>query len=138
VPRHVREAGAGVRVLHVEDDAVVAEVVRDLLLAHGHFVMHAPQGLAALAEIATTPFDVVLLDLDLPGLDGLELARLLRTQWPALPLVALTARADAEAEADARGAGMVGFLRKPATGEELAQAVAQHAHRRVLEATEPA
>ena len=137
VPRHVREVGAGVRVLHVEDDAVVAEVVRDLLLAHGHFVVHAPQGLAALAEIATTPFDVVLLDLDLPGLDGLELGRLLRTQWPALPVVALTARADAEAEADAREAGMVAFLRKPATGDELARAVARHAVRRAVREAVP-
>jgi CheY-like chemotaxis protein len=55
-----------------------------------------------------------------------------------LPLVALTARADAEAEADARNAGMAGFLRKPASGDDLAGAVARHAHRRTFEVAESA
>jgi signal transduction histidine kinase/CheY-like chemotaxis protein len=127
--RHVRDAVAGARVLLVEDDAVVAEVVRDLLLAHGHHVVHAAHGLAALSEAVLAPFDLALLDLDLPGLDGLELARLLRAQLPALPLVAVTARADGDAEPLARDAGMVGFLRKPVSGDALAAIVGRHARR---------
>jgi signal transduction histidine kinase/CheY-like chemotaxis protein len=128
-PRHVREAIAGARILLVEDDAVVAEVVRDMLTAHGHHVVHAAHGLAALAEAAGARFDIALLDLDLPGLDGMELARLLHAQMPDLPLVAVTARADGEAEPDARAAGMVGFLRKPVTGDALAALVDGHARR---------
>jgi CheY-like chemotaxis protein len=128
-PRHVRESRQpfGVQVLVVEDDPVVACVVRDLLQQRGHDVVHAAHALAALAECSRTVYDIVLLDLDLPGLDGLELARLLHAQQHGLPLVALTARADAHAEADTRAAGMVGFLRKPVTGEQLADAVARHA-----------
>jgi signal transduction histidine kinase/CheY-like chemotaxis protein len=123
---HVREGGPGLGVLVVEDDALVAEVVRGLLEQHGHRVMHTAHGLAALAEVSTGHFDIALLDLDLPGLDGLELARLIHAHSPHLPLVALTARADGEAEPQARAAGMVGFLRKPVTGDELAATVARH------------
>lgn len=110
--------------LLVEDDAVVAEVVCGLLARLGHGVVHAPHGLAALAELELARFDLALLDLDLPGIDGLALARLIRAKGLALPLVALTARADAEAEPAARAAGMDGFLRKPVTGDILAEAIA--------------
>jgi signal transduction histidine kinase len=112
------------QLLLVEDDAVVAEVVCGLLARLGHRVVHAPHGLAALAELDVARFDLALLDLDLPGIDGLALARLIRGQGLALPLLALTARADADAEPAARAAGMDGFLRKPVTGEILAEAIA--------------
>jgi signal transduction histidine kinase/ActR/RegA family two-component response regulator/sugar lactone lactonase YvrE len=131
--RHIRETRPSVRVLLVEDDALVAEVLRGLLELQGHQVVHAAQGLAALAEAATSKFDLVLLDLDLPGLDGLEVGRLLREQAPKLPLVALTARADGEAEAQALSAGLSGFVRKPVTGEDLAVLIARFVHRATAE-----
>ena len=113
----------GRRLLLVEDDAIVAEAMVGLLQSLGHRVMHVPHGLAALAAIATEPFDAALLDLDLPGLDGLALARMLRAQGRGLPLLAVTARSDADAEAQARAAGFDDFLRKPVTGAVLAQAL---------------
>ena len=109
--------------LLVEDDPTVAEVIAGLLRARGHRVQHVGHGLAALAEAAVQRFDLALLDLDLPGLDGLALARQLRAQGFAAPLLAVTARADAEAEPLARNAGFDGFLRKPVTGEMLAAAI---------------
>ncbi|GGA85922.1 hypothetical protein GCM10011521_25500 [Arenimonas soli] len=114
----------GRRVLLVEDDPVVAAVVQDLLRQQGHAVVHAAHGLAAMAALAAGRFDLALLDLDLPGLDGFELARLLRSRGEKLPLLALTARADGEAERQALAAGMDGFLRKPVTGAMLAEALA--------------
>ena len=117
-------AASAMQLLLVEDDAVVAEVVCGLLARLGHRVVHAPHGLAALAELEIARFDLALLDLDLPGIDGLALARLIRGKGLALPLVALPARADAEADPAARAAGMDGFLRKPVTGEILAEAIA--------------
>ena len=68
-------------------------------------------------------FDIALLDLDLPGLSGLALARQLRSQSFDVPMVAVTARADADAEPLAKAAGFDGFLRKPVTGELLALAM---------------
>jgi CheY-like chemotaxis protein len=62
-----------------------------------------------------TPFDAALLDLDLPGMDGLALARQLRIQGFAQPLIAVTARADAGAEPEAMEAGFDHFIRKPMT-----------------------
>ncbi|MGI8560992.1 MAG: two-component regulator propeller domain-containing protein [Luteimonas sp.] len=109
--------------LLVEDDATVAEVISGLLQAQGHRVTHVSHGLAALATVAATRFDLALLDLDLPGLDGLALARQLRAQGFEAPLLAVTARADGEAEPLARDAGFDGFLRKPLTGAMLAEAI---------------
>ena len=112
------------RILLVEDDPTVAEVIASLLRARGHHITHAAHGLAALAQTAAHVFDIALLDLDLPGLDGLALARQLRAQAFTAPLLAVTARADADAETLARAAGFDGFLRKPVTGEMLAEAIA--------------
>jgi CheY-like chemotaxis protein len=110
-------------ILLVEDDATVAEVIVGLLHVRGHNVTHAAHGLAALSMVGTRVFDIALLDLDLPGLGGLALARQLRSQSFDAPLVAVTARADAEAEPLAKAAGFNGFLRKPLTGELLAAAM---------------
>jgi CheY-like chemotaxis protein/two-component sensor histidine kinase len=115
--------GAGARVLVVEDDATVAEVVVGLLEAQGYRPVHAPQALAALAELARADYALALVDLDLPGMDGFDLARILRVQAPDTVLLALTARADAQAEPEAIAAGMQGFLRKPLTSELLRQAI---------------
>jgi CheY-like chemotaxis protein len=109
--------------LLVEDDPTVAEVIVGLLQAQGHRVVHAGHGLAALGESARMRFDLALLDLDLPGLDGLALARQLRAQGFDAPLLAVTARADADAEPLARAAGFEGFLRKPLTGDMLAESI---------------
>ncbi|GGD36031.1 hybrid sensor histidine kinase/response regulator [Pseudoxanthomonas indica] len=126
-PTPVATQGSGavepLNLLLVEDDATVAEVIVALLRARGHQVTHAPNGLAALGEIAAQRFDIALLDLDLPGLDGLALARQLRLGGFSAPLLAITARADAEAEPQARAAGFDAFLRKPVTGDMLAEAV---------------
>lgn len=112
------------RLLLVEDDPIVAEVMRGLLREQGHAVTHVAHGLAALSEIAARQFDAALLDLDLPGVDGLALARMLRAQGFRAPLLAVTARSDADAETQARADGFDAFLRKPVTGAQLAEALA--------------
>lgn len=115
------------RVLLVEDDETVAAVIRGLLQQRGHAVTHVAHGLAALAEVVHAEVDVMLLDLDLPGVDGLQVARLVRQREAAgvhLPIVAITARAGGQEEAQTRAAGMDGFLRKPVTGAQLQEAIA--------------
>jgi signal transduction histidine kinase/CheY-like chemotaxis protein/sugar lactone lactonase YvrE len=113
------------QVLLVEDDATIAQVISGLLAVNGHHVVHVPHGLAALSEVSNRQFDVALLDLDLPGIDGLALARQLRTLGYEMPLVAVTARSDAEAEPQARAVGFDGFLRKPVTAQLLLAKIAQ-------------
>src|SRR5690606_5453 len=94
----------GLQLLLVEDDPIVAEVLQDLLQEQGHVATHVAHGLAALSEVATRRFDAALLDLDLPGVDGLALARMLRAQGFHAPLLAVTARSDADAESQAQAA----------------------------------
>ena len=122
------EAAAAIpplRVLLVEDDATVADVMQGLLTARGHEVVHAGHALAALREISADDFDVGLLDLDLPGLSGFELAQHLRNQGYMLPLLAVTARTDPDLQQQVEAAGIGGFLRKPVTGELLVEAIAR-------------
>jgi CheY-like chemotaxis protein len=74
--------------------------------------------------LKTERIDFGLLDLDLPAVDGIELARMIRLAGWRLPLVAVTARGDAASERDARAAGMDGYLRKPVSGAMLAETLA--------------
>ncbi|EGD20153.1 response regulator transcription factor, partial [Xanthomonas hortorum] len=114
-----------------EDDPTIAEVIVGLLRSQGHSVVHAPHGLAALTEAADNTFDLALLDLDLPGLDGFALARQLRVFGYDMPLVAVTARADEAAEPTAEQAGFDSFLRKPLTGDMLANTIADALRRKL-------
>lgn len=110
------------RILLVEDDAIVAAVICGLLERAGHEVRYVGNGLAALAELAQAACDAILLDLDLPGIDGFQIARLIRQReepGQRVPIIAITARSGGDEEARAREAGMDGFLRKPLTGEQL-------------------
>jgi signal transduction histidine kinase/CheY-like chemotaxis protein/streptogramin lyase len=101
----------------VEDDPTIAAVICGMLEAGGHRHSHAANGLAALAMLNEAGVDLALVDLDLPGIDGLQLTRLVREREHEsgrhLPIIAITARATGDEEAQARAAGMDGFLRKP-------------------------
>ena len=83
----------------------------------------AGHALAALSLLGEAAPQIAFVDLDLPGLDGLQLLPLLRQTRPQLALAVLTARAEADTEARARAAGAAVFLRKPTTLVLLQQAL---------------
>jgi signal transduction histidine kinase/CheY-like chemotaxis protein/streptogramin lyase len=108
------------RVLLVEDDPIAGQAIAGLIESFGYQVTLAPQALAALAEIGSgDAFDAMVFDFDLPGMDGCELAKLLRQRGVAVPIVALTASAHGDEELRASAAGMNAFLRKPVLPEPL-------------------
>ena len=108
------------RVLLVEDDPVAGQAIAGLIETFGYAVTLVPQALAALSEIdAGGSYALIVCDFDLPGMDGCELARLLRRRGLATPIVALTASAHGDEERRAFAAGMNAFLRKPVLPEEL-------------------
>jgi signal transduction histidine kinase/streptogramin lyase/ActR/RegA family two-component response regulator len=123
-PRASLRPGA-LDVLLVEDDPTVAEVLVGLLEGMGHRAKHAPNGLVALVELKDSRFDLALLDLDLPGMDGLKLSRTIRggQLQPNITLIAVTARSIGDEETQIRAAGMDGLLRKPVTAALLDAAI---------------
>ncbi|HEX7325427.1 MAG TPA: two-component regulator propeller domain-containing protein [Rhodanobacteraceae bacterium] len=119
-----RQPGATRRVLLVEDDPIAGPATAGIIETFGCAVALAPDALAALSAMGTgAPFDALVLDFDLPGMDGCELAKLLRGRGEAIPIIALTASARGDDEQRAHAAGMDAFLRKPATPAELRAAL---------------
>ncbi|MBK8285655.1 MAG: response regulator [Ahniella sp.] len=110
---------SGERILLVEDQIDIGEAMAGLLGRLGAEVVCVPNALSALAELSAAPFNRVLSDLDLPGLDGFALASLARSRHPGMDLVAISARSEADTEARALTAGYSVFLRKPVTFEML-------------------
>lgn len=111
------------RVLLVEDDPLVAQVHAGLLVARGAQVVTAVHALAAMAELAAAAADVLLLDLDLPGVDGWQLLGMLRAQGCQVPALILTARREPGLAERAVAAGASGVLHKPVDGDRLYAAV---------------
>jgi signal transduction histidine kinase/ActR/RegA family two-component response regulator len=117
------------RVLLVEDDDVAAGVVERLLRERGHMVTHVRDGLSAMVELRARDYDTLLLDLELPSLDGLQVARMARRLPRGRPrvIIALTARSTGSEQADIAAAGMDALVRKPMTGDDLAAVLARTA-----------
>ena len=106
------------KVLAVDDEPQILRALRASLAARGHEVLTAPNGETALDTLATTEVDLVVLDLGLPGIDGLEVIRRLRS-WSQVPVIVLSVR---EAQADkiaALDAGADDFVTKPFAMDEL-------------------
>ncbi|MFJ4891033.1 response regulator transcription factor [Streptomyces sp. NPDC088788] len=109
---------AATRVLVVDDDPTVAEVVSGYLDRAGHLVDRAADGPTALARAAAHRPDLVVLDLMLPGMDGLEVCRRLRAQGP-VPVIMLTARGDEDDRILGLEVGADDYVTKPFSPREL-------------------
>ncbi|MCC6921344.1 MAG: response regulator [Alphaproteobacteria bacterium] len=104
------------RVLVVDDVPLNRKVARLFLESAGHAATEAQDGADALALLAQGPFDVVLLDIQMPGMDGLETLRRIRASgesWSSVPAIALTANAMVGHRETYLAAGMQGYLAKP-------------------------
>ncbi len=118
-----RGATTGLRVLVAEDHPTNAAVAQAVLERAGHRASWVSDGESAVAAVAAERYDVVLMDLEMPGLDGTGAARRIRAAEhaagaPRLPIIALSAHQEAELAAAA--AGMDGYMRKPLDAERLA------------------
>ncbi|KES08482.1 chemotaxis protein CheY [Streptomyces toyocaensis] len=112
------DAGSGARVLVVDDDPTVAEIVTGYLDRAGYVVDRAGDGPDALARAAAHRPDLVVLDLMLPGMDGLEVCRRMRGHGP-VPVIMLTARGDEDDRILGLEVGADDYVTKPFSPREL-------------------
>ena len=115
------------RILIVEDDETIGDALHTSLCAHGHDVRWERTGRGAV--VVSGPVDLVLLDLGLPDLDGVEVCRRLRTLLPAAVVVMLTARTDEMDVVVGLEAGADDYLTKPVRLAELHARIRAHLRR---------
>src|ERR1700694_3267600 len=106
------------RVLVVDDEPAIRRFLRVTLEAHGYAVSEAESGREALAAVMAWQPDVIVLDLGLPDIDGVEVARRLR-KWSRIPIIIVSVRAADTDKVSALDAGADDYLTKPFSSSEL-------------------
>jgi Signal transduction histidine kinase len=109
----------GVSILVVEDNPFNVMVAQSLLERSGAVIDVASNGEEALAKVAPGKYKLILMDLNMPVMDGFEATRQLRARGVRLPIIALTASLPSEVEADVQRAGLTGIVVKPFNPDEL-------------------
>jgi len=103
---------SGLRVLVVDDERAIRRFLRASLTAQGHSVYEASDGREALLAVVGDRPDLIILDLGLPDVDGIEVTRQLR-EWTRTPIIVLSVREEEEAKVAALDAGAADYLTKP-------------------------
>jgi two-component system cell cycle sensor histidine kinase/response regulator CckA len=126
-------ASTPITILVVEDEAGVRRLTSQLLQRSGFKILEAGDGKEALAVLsgAATSIGLVLTDIRMPKLNGLELERLVRDHWPAIPVLLMSGEVTREWVVEVVHDPTVRLLRKPFTADELLEAVQEtlSAHR---------
>ncbi len=119
------DAAAVTRVVLVDDDLFVRTALTDLLRVHGDLCVCAAysDGRQALDNLPADRPDVMLVDVAMPAMGGIELTRLVRRQAPSVKVLGLTSLADEETVAAMLGAGAIGFLFKDTPAPAIADAI---------------
>jgi len=126
--RQATASPARPQILLVEDNDVAQRFMRTVLERKGYDVVVAPSGQAAIDAVTTAPFDLILMDVQMPEMDGLECSRRLR-RLPAgrtVPIVACTANTAYEVRSSCIESGMNDFLAKPVHTVELVEIVGKY------------
>ncbi len=106
------------QILVVEDDAPVRNLITITLKAHDYLYRTASSGASAILEAASHNPDIMLLDLGLPDMDGMEIIKKVRT-WSNMPIIVISARSEDTDKIDALDAGADDYITKPFSVEEL-------------------
>src|SRR5579872_6006502 len=111
------------KILLIEDDAGIVVTLRRLLNEEGHQVEIETRGDAGLERARSHPFDLVITDMKLPGINGLDLVRQLHGARPRLPIILITAHGTTETAIEATKSGAYDYLLKPFEMTELLELV---------------
>src|SRR5207244_3989475 len=119
-------------ILGVDDDLLMREALRDTLTAEGHEVKTVESAAQAMAELEKQEWDIVLADLSLPRVSGLELLDRIKRSWPTTEVIVITGQGSIATAVDAIKRGAYHYLTKPFTAEEIIHLVHQALERRRL------
>lgn len=111
----------GKTIITVDDAATMRKMVAFTLRGAGHEVLEAGDGCEALASLKLRPVDLVITDVNMPNMDGIELTRQLRATpgFARTPIILLTTESDPEKKLKGRAAGATGWMVKPFSQEQL-------------------
>ena len=110
--REAEKAYRHLRILVVDDNAAIRQLMATMLAEEGFEVDAAVDGADALGKLGTNTYDVVVSDLEMPGMDGLTLLARIQRMWNGIPVIIQTARIDASLETNLHRAGAVGVVLK--------------------------
>src|ERR1051325_10926355 len=120
------------RILVVDDEASVRDALRATFAADGYAVQAVDGGVQAIAELEKQDADVVLVDLTLPRISGLEVLDRIRQGWPHTEVIVITGQASISTAVDAIKRGAYHYVTKPFTADEILHLVGQALERRRL------
>jgi two-component system response regulator FlrC len=115
------------RILVVDDEDGLREFLADTLEGAGHEVLQAENGLAALSRLATASVQLVITDLKMPAMDGMELVRHLRADHPDVEIIVLTAHGTVDSAVEGMKLGVFDYLQKPLSGPAELRLLAERA-----------
>ena len=107
------------RILVVDDNAAIRDGVRRALCGCGFYVETFGSGALAIERMAENPFDLVITDLKMPGMDGIEVLRQIKSQQPDVPIVMITGYSTVDTAVESMKSGAVDYISKPFTPEEI-------------------
>ncbi len=112
-PSLADDALAATTVLVVDDEAPVREILQEILKLDGHHSLACDSGEAALNALRQQPFDLVISDLRMPGISGLELLRQVHDSYPRIGVIMITAVSELQVGLEAMRAGAIDYITKP-------------------------
>ncbi len=111
------------KILIVEDDAIISSLISRVLESHGYFVTTARTGKDALAKIQTLYYNLILLDIGLPDMTGIELLEKIRTTNLDVIVIMITGHPHLDSSIDSINHGADGYLVKPISNKDLVDIV---------------
>lgn len=109
------------KILLVDDNAMMQKIQSTILMKMGHEIVSETSGSYAIVRLANQSFDCILMDMQMPEMDGLEATRRIRQMGNQTPIIALTGNGDDESRRACQQAGMNGFLTKPLKASDVAE-----------------
>lgn len=126
----------GQRILVVDDESAIRRYLRAALSAHGYVVVEATNGMEAIEAVVNNRPDIIILDLGLPDIDGVEVTRKLR-EWSRTPVIILSVREQEKDKISVLDAGADDYLTKPFSSGELMARIRVAIRRSAMPAREP-